>query len=493
MGDLNIPQPGSAYCWIYLDGKLLNDPAIDKTPSDPDHPRPGGCILKSFSYTRKNNSLSRFELTIIDPTWYAVENAFKIANKVEFEYGWETSSGGRTSLSSSRITMMVSYFRPQLRHDYVQLSIRGHSIEPIWAPPGASQKERNSYYKHVIQQVYNRLSPEDAKNAEKSIKKLLEGTGVEFEPPKNSPQDFVKVGSSRDSSKAATAYKLVTGKSILRFIIDEVIPNTVNKDGVKLDPTFRISKFDENKTASLKIPSGGYRYTMIDSDPPRLVFKPWWEDYDGVVEEFKWPRGHGGKEKIISFEPNIKDRLLRGAMGGASIATSLTLDTNEATSALVYKDETATEAGGTPQGGSVTRTPPLGGLAAAKISEVKAKNLVEAIQKLGPLFTMATSEMYTARLVVVGTASYRVFDWIKISVIQPDNNLHTSSGLYMIDEIIDTISNGFYTTTLSLRRIGSNADAADLGALRERLKTLNSQLKLDEKTAKKYGAADVVK
>lgn len=223
----------------------------------------------------------------------------------------------------------------------------------------------------------------------------------------------------------------------------ETIYDDVDSDGNQTKKKYVCSnlpavKFIEQelKPYARKLGTGesDFRVYFDDSvNPPNLVFAP--PSYVGkstntYFYEFVW--GNGDRNSpVISFNPNFSGVVT--AFNGASTVDASGVDKLKNQMFRVrHSDSNGIES---------DHTQIIGG---------SSYSLDEAKSIAAKMFYTQANQSYPADLTIVGDPNVNPMSMVSILVLNKEGLAHHSSGAYIVTQVVDDISGGEFTTTLSL-------------------------------------------
>jgi hypothetical protein len=466
MGEINVPQPGGAYAWIRVDGELLNDP------------KKGQCNLLNFSYSRSSRggggSGNKAEFGLIDPEWDKLESKLAGAEELSVQYGWVSGS------ISDPIYLVAAQYKIEMRHDFVIIRISATSVDPMFSKKAAAHAAGETTYDKVVQQsAFFMDGKKEGKSPSEIIKDRLQKAGFDVSQIEDT-QPFAKRHVDRNGTLAITPHTIVPNQSPFRHIYDFLQPRSVSANTKKPASAGEI----QGETAAHgEAPAGGYLFAIRDTKPPQAVFRPYWKE-GKVVENFQFPGRYGkGLEKVVSFEPNVDLRLLTSSLGLAGQQQTFVDFTSGERAALEAAPEKFEVE--TPNGKITLERKYFQGPNAApnKFMDLADPNVPSSLQRLSAFYGLASSKQFTAKLVIIGDPKFEIFDWISMDVNKPNGEPHYTSGKYMVNEVIDTIDAGMYTTTLSLKKIVTD----DMKKARTEVQTMTDKVDAAVKAGVKAG------
>jgi hypothetical protein len=458
MGEINVPQPGGAYAWIEVNGELLNDP------------KKGKCNLMSFSYSRGNiGSANKAEFTLVDPEWDVLEKKLASAVQIKIIYGWV---GGTLS---NPIYLKLGKYRLQMKHDYVTIQVSAASQDPLMTQsmkPGGSSRSVG----HVVQQSAFYMSGQQGKSPSDIIRTRLKAAGFDVSQVKDT-EPFAEKHVDRNGTLAVTPPVRIPNQSPFRYIYDYLVPRSVIPR--KNRPTAGDVKGEDYTDGGTS--AGGYQVAVIDSDPPQIIYRPYFDE-SKIVERFQYPGRFGkGKENVISFEPSIDLSLLASAVGVEGQHGNL-IDyvSSEVGTMDAVPDRREVD---TPNGRMVLERKYFQGPNASPMSSDSepTSNFKEASDRRSAFYGIAESMLFTAKLTIIGDPKFQYNNHVLVDVFKPDGSLHYTSGTYQVYEIIDTIDAGLFTTVLSLKKI----DSEDMKKRRADSQKMVTQISENVKKAQK--------
>lgn len=237
----------------------------------------------------------------------------------------------------------------------------------------------------------------------------------------------------------------MSGWSVKYIESCEPIYDDVDADGVQLKKKFVCNnlpavKFIEQELKPLarKVGTGesDFRFYFDDSeDEPQIVFAPpsytdGIEAGDSAYYEFAWGTDDT-KSPVISFNPSYS-----GVVTAFNGASNVSVSGVDKLKNQMFNIKHSSSNG---VGGEYTQI--VGG-SSYSLDEAKAVS--------AKMFYTQANQSYPAELVIVGDPTIVPMSMISILVLNKDGLPHHSSGAYIVTQVVDDITGGDFTTTLSL-------------------------------------------
>ena len=210
---------------------------------------------------------------------------------------------------------------------------------------------------------------------------------------------------------------------------------------------------------SARTGQAGYRFYLSDSQTTNggngttVYFKP--DEFsqsnslsilDNIDKHYEFEWGVNGHSSVISFSPEAQGVVMAAAGGGEVEAKILDSITNEYVGTKMNRytnpDRPTTGATDMVDTGDEGKTVVF----ASSYSQNELNNMAAT------LWYQMRQYMYNAELEIVGDPEVQPLSMITIMVLNKNGLPHHTSGIYLVNEVTDSISGGDYTTTLSLMR-----------------------------------------
>ena len=382
------PNPVLAYVWIRING-------VDITI-----PTQGPRKLTGFSYSRiGDKGGNRATISFFDENWDEVENPIVSSStfpEITFRYGYTDG------LQSPDFTGLIYDYKPVFAIDGTKIVVE---VISVGFQDGADRLKSRTWKGMDIHEIVAAIAREHSWNSEiDETRSILDNDGIE-------------------SSLVEKKVFHQSNVRDLQFIITCLTPFAVRKT---------------DKTADYKVWLDD-RTNTLHFHPPRFE--------ESEVATFVFMRDR--MSEVISFSPDMRGQL--NLRLGAGVAGTPYLDSQTGQyGTVVHTNATTPEK--TLLGGPLT--------AAGKeidedfsVSDGRyVRDAFHADTASRDRFFDQFNSIFGATMVLQGNPTLLPHTVIRMIVIKRDGNLHYSSGLYKILDILDQIDPGNFTSTLNMIR-----------------------------------------
>lgn len=403
-------QPLHAFVEVYVAGHILRS-KYTSTGEENRSPE----YIQSFEFNRIDTG-GTFILTLFDKNWDELEYVFNQGfQHIQVRYGWVT---GRVS---PLYTCSAATYSIDLKNSGVIISINGfvHGISSGGEGlVGSSDITPTNDYSSTSSSMANTnlvTMNTGTVNPTEAVKSIAQSQGWVIGTYEET--DDIQLA-NEDSISMIKEYPVTYINKILS-------PYAVSKSGV----------------------SGFRFYLDYSTNPPTSHFVPASSAISlAATKTFVYAKGEN--TSVIDISLNIQ-----GVLGGASstsAVTQSTVQTIDPNTKEVNGFTTDTNEQTYTQEGGYTHTQ------SNQVGLVGASGLSASQATAADMYAMTTtggSIPYTGSLTILGDPTINLMDSIMLMIITSKGNLHSASGVYMVNEMVaDSIQGGKYLTSIKILR-----------------------------------------
>jgi hypothetical protein len=236
--------------------------------------------------------------------------------------------------------------------------------------------------------------------------------------------DFTGGHTIEETEGITTEALVTTDESALKFIRDQLVPQSVNTNG---EGDYKLY-FDR---------SGAFHFHT------KNFLKPKSKRY--IVR-----RAANGE--VISFAPSDTEMFAALVGGGNASYTSLDAKSGASSNTSVTQGGGVDGEGVTTTSGSTYNKPAASGVAYRQA--IISRTPDDAKRRAKAFYDRARQMAYTATLDVRGTGDVEVLDYVQVDVVKLDGSLHFLSGKFQVITVTHTIGTEGWKTSFSCTRTG---------------------------------------
>lgn len=404
-------QPMHAFVEVYVAGHILRSKytATGEENRSPEY-------IQSFEFNRITTG-GTFILTLFDKNWGELEWIFNQGfQHIQIRYGWVS---GRVS---PLYRCSAATYKIDFKNAGVILSING-------VVEGISSEGQGLVGSSSIPQE-NNYSSTSSSMPNTNLVTINTGTVNPTEAVKSIAQS--------------------QGWAIGTYIETEDI-QLANEDSISMIKEYPITYINTILSPYAVATGGGLSgfrfYLDYSTNPPTSHFVPASSAMSlAATKTFIYAKGENSSVVDLSLD-------VHGVLGGAgnmSAVTSSTVQTIDPTTKTIIGSTTNTNEQTHTESGGYTSTP------SNQASLFGASGLSAAQATTAQMYAMTTSGgsiPYSGSLTILGDPTINLMDSIILMVVMGNGNLHSSSGVYMINEMVaDSIQGGKYLTSIKILR-----------------------------------------